>query len=110
MKEQLVNDMARDLCHLDRPCASCLLKSTCKARVYARRAVYCGYRREEDVAKKIFEEIRQEVHLALEAGYKAKRDRLLRPGNTDLIDGKIAALRGVAEYLEHIEQKYVEVE
>ena len=72
-----------------------------------------GYRKASDVAREIFEELHREIERALESNYKARRERLNGRGATDnfvnLIDGKIAALRGIDDFIEYLENKYTEV-
>lgn len=61
-REKQIEEMARDLCHLDLPCDLCVAKGDCKAMTYARRAYEKDYRKQSDVARKIFEEIEREIN------------------------------------------------
>lgn len=65
-----------------------------------------------EVATEIFEAIRVEIHLALESNYACKRELLgedkpyIKNLNLlHLVDGKIAALRGIDDFLNELEEK-----
>ena len=70
------------------------------------KALYnAGYRK----ASEIFEEIEQEIELALDCNYKVKRDA---QGDNDTlviyVDGKIDCLRGLAGFIAELKKKYTE--
>lgn len=67
-----------------------------------------------EVAREIIKEIRHEIELALESNYKARKQRLEGQVAYDAfvswVDGKIAALRGIDDFIDYIEKKYTEGE
>ena len=61
-KEKQIEEMSQDICSLFSTCEECqnvspIIKTNCKAKKYAKRAIEAGYRRASDVAREIFEEI-----------------------------------------------------
>lgn len=49
MKIREVNEMARAVCRLPQDCGrDCIHSGECKARIYARRAIEAGYRKERE--------------------------------------------------------------
>jgi hypothetical protein len=66
----------------------------------------------QEVAKQIFEEIRQEIKLALDSNYKAKDEHLNKYKDYDaqfisLVNGKILSLRGIDDFLDELKKKYI---
>ena len=66
----------------------------------------------ENLVRKICCEIEEEIVVALESNYKAKRERLANP-HIDTADefvayceGKITALRGIEDFIEELKDKY----
>ena len=75
-----------------------------------------GWRKASEVASEIFEEIEQEIKLALDSNYKA-RGKLLRKFPQEhneifmgSLNGKIDALRGIDDFIVELEKKYTEGE
>lgn len=56
-----IEQMAKNVCHLDRTCDECMTSFECKAMMYAKRFYNAGYRKASEVARKIFEEIEREI-------------------------------------------------
>ena len=60
--------------------------------------------------EEIFSEIYKEIESALNSNYKARRERINGCGARDMflnvVDGKIAALRGLHEFIEYLEEKH----
>lgn len=61
-------------------------------------------------AEEIFEAIRAEIRLALESNYACKREHSDKDNPyiqnlMQLVDGKIAALRGIDDFLNELEEK-----
>jgi hypothetical protein len=46
-ENEQIQEMAKDICGLNRECNVCRCASTCQARKYARRAYNAGYRKVE---------------------------------------------------------------
>ena len=66
----------------------------------------------QDVAREIFEEIEQDITLALNSNYKAKEEHIKRSEPylshfRDLVDGKICALCGIDDFLTELKKKYI---
>ena len=57
-----IEQMAKAVCHLDRTCDECMTSFECKAMMYAKRFYNAGYRKSEEVAREIFEEIEEFNH------------------------------------------------
>lgn len=68
----------------------------------------------KEVVRKICCEIESEIVAALESNYKARAERIRNPriDTADefisYIDGKIAALRGIEDFVEELKKKYTE--
>lgn len=60
--------------------------------------------------EEIFSELYKEIESALNSNYKARRERINGRGARDMflnvVDGKIAALRGLHEFVEYLEEKH----
>ena len=56
-RDKQIEEMAHDICHLDRTCDLCMTSFECKAMIYAKRFYDKGYRKASEVAREIFEEI-----------------------------------------------------
>lgn len=59
-RDKQIEEMAKDLCRLDRECDTCPFKKRgieCNPRHNAKRAIDKGYRKSTDVAEEIFAEI-----------------------------------------------------
>lgn len=60
--------------------------------------------------EEIFSELYKEIESALNSNYKARRERINGCGARDMflnvVDGKIAALRGLHEFIEYLEEKH----
>lgn len=71
-----------------------------------------GYRKQSEVVREIFEEIRREIKAALKSNYNAKQERVEKQIPDDFVsymcEGKIAALRGIDDFIDELEQKYTE--
>lgn len=67
-----------------------------------------------EVAREIFGEIEAEIVAALESNYSARTTRMKKSTveysaeYISYFDGKIHALRGIADFVEEIKQKYTE--
>ena len=70
----------------------------------------------QKVAREIFGKIHKEIELALASNYKAKQERIDKHYNgmsgviddfISLVDGKIQALRGIDDFIEELEKKYI---
>ena len=62
----------------------------------------------KDYVGKIFDEIEQEIKLALESNYKVKRDA--QDDNDGLgiyVEGKIHCLRGIDDFISELKKKYI---
>ena len=81
--------MAKDICHLDRPCDLCMMSFECKAMTYAERFYNTGYRKASEVAGEIFEEIGELVN--------------------EYLDGRIYT-HDFCTYLAELKKKYTEGE
>lgn len=55
--EKQIEEMAKNVCHLDRTCDECMTSFECKAMMYAKRFYAAGYRKASEVAGEIFEEV-----------------------------------------------------
>ena len=80
---------------------------------FAEKLYSKGYRKASDVAREIFEEIEEEIKLALESNYKAEAERMKKP-IVDMadeflgwVDGKITALRGIEGFIAELKKKYI---
>jgi hypothetical protein len=60
--------------------------------------------------EEIFSELYKEIESALNSNYKARRERINGCGARDMflnvVDGKIASLRGLHEFIEYLEEKH----
>lgn len=56
-RDKQIEEMAKNVCHLDRTCNECMTSFECKAMMYAKRFYTAGYRKSTEVAREIFEEI-----------------------------------------------------
>ena len=67
-----------------------------------------------EVVREICREIREEIVAALESNYKAKAERLagsdiyFADEFISICEGKIAALRGIEDFVEELKKKYTE--
>ena len=64
-RDKQIEEMAKNVCHLDRTCNECMTSFECKAMMYAKRFYTAGYRKSTEVAREIFEEIEKVVNYAL---------------------------------------------
>ena len=101
--------LEKELC--GKPCDICKMNNgKCMPHRMAKKLAAKGWRNTFEVVEDLFEEIHREIHHALESNYKARQQCLMGRGARNdflnVVDGKIAALRGIDEYLEHIERKY----
>ena len=68
------------------------------------------------VAREIFEEIEEEINLAIESNYRAKKEHKKHSiiPNYDnfsaMCDGKIYAMRGLLDFIDELKKKYAEGE
>lgn len=64
-----------------------------------------------EVAREIFEEIEREIVAALRSNYNAKQERVEKQIPDDFVsymcEGKIAALRGIDDFLAELKKKYI---
>ena len=60
-----------------------------------------------EVAREIFEEIEQEIKLALESNYKVKNYYCLNAEFLSYVRGGIDALRGIDDFLAELKKKYI---
>lgn len=109
--EKQISEMARTICQSNRdgicgydrkPC-----DFNCGNYDEANKFYNAGYRK----ASEIFEEIEEEIELALECNYKIKRDA--QDDNEGLViyvDGKIDCLRGLTDFIAELKKKYTESE
>lgn len=58
-RDKQIEEMAKNVCHLDRTCDECMTSFECKAMVYAKRFYNAGYRKASEVAEEIFAEIEE---------------------------------------------------
>lgn len=120
LREKQIEEMARDICECynnDGTCYQddmpCDLK--CEHMTEAQFLYDKGYRKESDVVTEVLGKVQEEIELALERNYKARQEHLEKwkdpnayiGGNfVDTVDGKILALRGIADFIDEIEKKY----
>ena len=50
-EEKQIEEMAKNVCHLDRNCDECMTSFECKAMMYAKRFYNAGYRKASEVAE-----------------------------------------------------------
>ncbi len=66
-----------------------------------------------DLAEEIISCIHDEIELALESNYKARKERIIDvematdDAFTEYINGKIATLRGIDDFLAELKKKYI---
>lgn len=76
----------------------------------ARHLYQNGYRRESDVVREIFAEIRKEVKMAIANNLIERKRRIDAVGASDkvvrVIDGKISVLQKVCDFIDYLEKKY----
>lgn len=65
-----------------------------------------GYCKASDVAMEIFAEIEKEIIAALESNYKAMNEKRMFEGIYYVVQGKIAALRGIEGFVDELKKKY----
>lgn len=100
----------KELC--GKPCDICKMNhENCMPHRMAKKLAAKGWRNAFEVVNDIFEEIHMELQMALDSNYRARQQCLMEQRDKvddllSVINGKIAALRGVDEYLEHIKKKY----
>ena len=67
-----------------------------------------------EVAREIFEKIEREIVAALRSNYNAKQERVEKQIPDDFVsymcEGKIAALRGIDDFIAELKKKYTEGE
>lgn len=63
--------------------------------------------REQRIVKEIFEEIENEIRLAIDSNYKALRECKEECFNSR-IKGKITALWGIDDYIAELKKKYLD--
>ena len=67
-----------------------------------------------EVAREIFAEIEREIVAALQSNYSAKQERVEKQIPDDFVsymcEGKIAALRGIDDFIAELKKKYTEGE
>lgn len=68
-----------------------------------------------EVAREIFEEMKKEIKSALESNYKAENQWVQSPTQSrwddeflGVIRGKINTLRGIGDFIDELEKKYME--
>ena len=59
-RDKQIEEMAKNVCHLDRTCDECMTSFECK--VYAKRFYNAGYRKASEVAREIIAEIDDALH------------------------------------------------
>jgi beta-phosphoglucomutase-like phosphatase (HAD superfamily) len=104
--EEMANDIAKicpdlvDSGCLDKYCYACITEALLAQ----------GYRKSTDVAMEIFAEIEQEIISALGSNYRAKAKISARGEENcityHIIEGKIATLRGIVDFIEELRKKY----
>ena len=57
-KDKQIEEMAKNVCHLDRTCDECMVSFECKAMMYAKRFYTAGYRKASEVAEDIVRMLR----------------------------------------------------
>ena len=75
----------------------------------------CKLADEQSKVREIFEEIEQEIELALESNYKAKNGQMMSEHITneerefiEYVNGKIHALGGISYFIAELKKKYTE--
>lgn len=77
------------------------------------RDILADHFKEKQEVAKIFEEIREEIMLALNSNYKAHEEHKQKYGTDSnsaflsYVSGKVHALQGIDDFLAEIEKKYI---
>ncbi len=101
-REQQIEEMAKNVCHLDRTCDECMTSFECKAMTYAKRFYEAGYRKSKDVAMEIFEEIEKTLKECL---WFLKN----HPSNYPSMDRtKINVYKDNLQYIAELKKKYTD--
>ena len=62
LRDKQIEEIAHDICHLDRTCDLCMTSFECKAMVYAKRFYDKGYRKASEVVRDIFNDLNEMWH------------------------------------------------
>lgn len=109
-KDKQIEEMTKILC-TDYDMGKCMvdsfdcLEGHCSKRERIEALHTAGYRKADDVAREVFEEIEKEIELALDSNYRAKKEHYNHSviPNYDnfkaMCDGKIYAMRGLLDFI-----------
>ncbi len=61
-----IEEMAKNVCHLDRTCDECMTSFECKAMMYAKRFYAAGYRKASEVAGEFITAVDSMLNLVCE--------------------------------------------